>query len=269
MSGGWGVSPALAAKTSGRRPSDEEAAWAAGERLTRPASSVALGAIGRVVSRFPAPRRWKVPDRGASILRRRERAYLAPMPAKMAAEFTVSELAVLRIIAEECRAHGSCSLKNGAMAAMAGVSLRTVQNALRRAGAADPLSGRAAPLISVQHRPWRPRLHRSNLVRIIDKGWLAWIANRPGYRAGGGRALNGCKNMRTTQEKGSGREGRAGTTAVNTTASSAAKALRGVVFGGAAASVPAGGGGSESWRWLGPRTGLGLTRRFFCREPEF
>ena len=49
-------------------------------------------------------------DRRRSIERRRRLAFSGPLPAALAAGFTVSELAALRIIGDEVRDRGSCSL---------------------------------------------------------------------------------------------------------------------------------------------------------------
>ena len=53
----------------------------------------------RLWTAFPAHVEQRSPDRQASIERRRRLAASGPLPPAMAARFTVSELAVLRIVA--------------------------------------------------------------------------------------------------------------------------------------------------------------------------
>jgi len=57
------------------------------------------------------------------------------MPPALACRFTVSELAVLRIIRDEVRQHGQCArcVDDDEIAARAGVCRRMVQTALREA----------------------------------------------------------------------------------------------------------------------------------------
>ena len=72
-------------------------------------------------------------DRRRSIERRRRLAFSGPLPAALAAGFTVSELAALRIIGDEVRDRGSCSLYVEEIAARSGTSRSTVKNAMREA----------------------------------------------------------------------------------------------------------------------------------------
>ena len=83
----------------------------------------------------------------ASLERRRRQAMSGVVPAKIAAAFTMAELAVLTVIARQCQRAGVCILPIDAIAALAGVCRTTVQNAMRQARRwADPREG--AP-----HRP--------------------------------------------------------------------------------------------------------------------
>jgi hypothetical protein len=81
---------------------------------------------------WPA-KRPRSPDRQASLERRRRQAMSGVVPAKIAASFTMAELAVLTVIARQCQRTGVCTLHIDAIAALAGVSRTTVQNALRQA----------------------------------------------------------------------------------------------------------------------------------------
>src|SRR3954471_20982513 len=55
---------------------------------------------------FPPRRLQRAPKRPEAIARRRRLAASGPMPPALACKFTVSELAVLRIIGVEVRQHG-------------------------------------------------------------------------------------------------------------------------------------------------------------------
>jgi hypothetical protein len=67
----------------------------------------------RVWTAFTARVEQRSPDRQASIERRRRLAASGPLPPVMAARFTVSELAVLRIVGDEVL-QLSCILKAAA-----------------------------------------------------------------------------------------------------------------------------------------------------------
>jgi hypothetical protein len=115
------------------------------------------------------PRRYQAsPDRAASIRRRRKIASSGPLPPALAALFTVSELAVLGIVADEVRLNGLCALSVGELAARAGVCRSTCQNALRLAAGEG--------MIAVQERRRQGKVNLTNVVRIVSAEWLSWIA---------------------------------------------------------------------------------------------
>jgi hypothetical protein len=66
-------------------------------------------------------------DKQASIERRRRLVASGPLPPPLAARFTWGEIAVMRIVGDECRVHGCCTLHIDAIAARAGVHRTTVQ----------------------------------------------------------------------------------------------------------------------------------------------
>src|SRR3954471_10797913 len=84
-------------------------------------------------SLFPPRRLQRAPQRPVTIARRRHLAASGPMPPALACKFTVSELAVLRIIGDEVRLQGQCDRCVDELAARAGVCRRMVQNAIREA----------------------------------------------------------------------------------------------------------------------------------------
>src|SRR5215207_6370158 len=71
------------------------------------------------------------PLRALAIARRRHLAASGPMAPALAARFTVSELAVLKIVSDEIRQHGTCFCTVAEIAARAGTS--RVQDAIRQA----------------------------------------------------------------------------------------------------------------------------------------
>ena len=90
------------------------------------------------------------------------------MPPALACKFTVSELAVLRIIGDEVRQHGHCDRCVDELAARAGVCRWMVQNAIREAARLG--------FLTVQERRREGRRNLPNIVRIVSKEWASWLA---------------------------------------------------------------------------------------------
>jgi hypothetical protein len=124
-------------------------------------------------------------------MRRRRLAYSGPLPPGLAAGFTVGQLAVLRIIADEMRAKGECSLSIGAIAARAGVCVTTVRTAIRIATGDG--------LITVTKRPRHGAPNLTNVVKVVSGEWLAWIA-RAG-KGGGGSNLSKATDTHSNSER--------------------------------------------------------------------
>jgi hypothetical protein len=148
--------------------------------------------IGRP-SLFPPRRLQRPPQRLVAIARRRHLAASGPMPPALACKFTVSELAVLRIIGDEVRQHGCCDRCVDELAARAGVCRRMVQNAIREAA----LLG----LLTAEERRREGRRNLPNIVRIVSKEWTSWLAR-------GGRSIHlkaeapiGCKKIHPTDNR--------------------------------------------------------------------
>ena len=89
------------------------------------------------------------------------------MPAKIAASFTMAELAVLTVIGRQCQRAGVCVLPVDAIAALAGCSRTTVKNAMRQA--------KLLGLFLVKERRIPGRKSLTNIVTIISKEWLGWL----------------------------------------------------------------------------------------------
>src|SRR5215207_2851597 len=90
------------------------------------------------------------------------------MPPALACKFTVSELAVLRIIGDEVRQHGRCDRCVDEIAARAGVCRRMVQNAAREAARLG--------LVTVEERRREGRRNLPNVVRVVSREWVTWLA---------------------------------------------------------------------------------------------
>ena len=121
----------------------------------------------------------KSPDRAKSIARRRSVAMSGAVPSPLAAKFTIGELAVLSLIAQQVQRHGSCDWPMDKLAACAGVCRTTARNAMREA--------EAQRLITVQERRRSYTRNDTNIIRIVSKEWRTWL------RLGGG-----CKKPPTT-----------------------------------------------------------------------
>jgi hypothetical protein len=117
---------------------------------------------------FPPRRPQRAPQRPVAIARRRHLAASGPMPPALACKFTVSELAVLRIVGDEVRQHGHCVRCMDEIAARAGVCRSMVKNAIREAARLG--------LLTVQERRREGRRNLPNVIRIISKEWTSWLA---------------------------------------------------------------------------------------------
>lgn len=126
----------------------------------------------RPATLFPPRRPQRPPERSVAIERRRRLAASGPLPPVLAARFTTGELACLRIVADEVRLRGSCRLFLDAIAARSGTSRSTAKNALRQA--------RTLGLIEIEERRQHGAKSLSNVVRIIDREWTAWLKRGPG-----------------------------------------------------------------------------------------
>jgi hypothetical protein len=144
-----------------------------------------------------AHKRQRSPDKQASIERRRRLVASGPLPPPLAARFTWGEIAVMRIVGDECRVHGCCTLHIDAIAARAGVHRTTVQNALREAQGRGEVPG--SPVISVQERRRRGQRSLTNIIRIINNEWLNWLHKGPSRSAMGvGSKCTAIKKSSTT-----------------------------------------------------------------------
>jgi hypothetical protein len=123
------------------------------------------------VRRFKPRKPQRLPDRAASRDRRRMLGSSGHMPPHLRSQFTEGERAVLAIVAGEVKTRGICDLPLDRIAALAGVSRSTTQNAIRAA--------RRLGIIKVTARPRPGRKNLPNLVEIVSLEWSAWIKRGP------------------------------------------------------------------------------------------
>jgi len=149
---------------------DDNAAQAAAEAI-QARKTVSLGIHGqkqnKLSSGLAKPIKPRSKDRQASIERRRKVALCGAVPSRLASAFTLSELAVLSVIAQETKRHGSCQLHLDAIAALAGCCRTTVQNALRQAS--------RLALINVRERRRCGLRSLTNIVTIVSAEWRSWL----------------------------------------------------------------------------------------------
>jgi hypothetical protein len=142
-----------------------------------PASKV-IGITPPITGNAPKPRRRRGPRAPISRERCRKQANSGWLPPSMAAKFTESERAALSVIACNIQRHGSCTLPNDAIAAIAGVSLSTVHRALTE-----------AILLGYIDRHERPRKGSKSDTNVLmltrtdaGKEWRLWIRTRQGVK---------------------------------------------------------------------------------------
>src|SRR3954454_15591798 len=155
-----------------------------------------VGLVGLTPGRpsiFPPRRLQRSPQRSVAIARRRHLAASGPMPPALASKFTVSELAVLRIIGAELHQHGQCDRCIDELAARAGVCRRMVQNAIREAARLG--------LLTVEERRREGRRNLPNVVRIVSKEWTMWLARGGRPSRPQAEPLTGCKKLRPTDSR--------------------------------------------------------------------
>lgn len=151
-------------------------AYEIGAIPTQPASKPLVGAKTlspylRRMQRLVSRKSQRSPDRVASQTRKRKLGGSSGMPDTIRHHYTEGERAVLTVIAGEVKHHGLCDLALDRIAAVAGVSRTTVQNAIREA--------RALGHLSVEGRPRKGQKNLTNLVRIVSAEWMSWLKRWP------------------------------------------------------------------------------------------
>lgn len=174
------VSDALLRNLAGRKWRDDAlaSAFATGEAHTRKASNGPAKVFGRLSSRFIRPGTRKhptSPDKDAS--RQRKRSWAGSgMPRVMWKHYTEGERAVMCVVGDQVKRHGYCDLAIDRIAAVAGVSRTTCQNALRKARNVELAH------VTVEERPRAGQKNLTNVIRIIAKDWLGWLKRSIGFK---------------------------------------------------------------------------------------
>jgi hypothetical protein len=109
----------------------------------------------------------RTPDRQASIERRRRLARASPVPPELVDKFTQGEHAALTVVCGEIQRCGLCAWCLAKIAAIAGVCVTTVRNALRKA--------RANALLYSEERRRRGQKSLTNIVRVLRRSWGHWL----------------------------------------------------------------------------------------------
>jgi hypothetical protein len=148
-------------------------------RIADKAAAEASGGGSGSRGLYPPRKPQRAPLRPVAIERRRRLASSGPLPPSVASRFTTGELAVLRIIGDECRERGACMLPLAAIAARAGVCRKLVQNTVRLA--------RREGLLEYQERRRPGRINLPNVLTVASAEWKAWLARGPRSDRGGGK----------------------------------------------------------------------------------
>lgn len=136
------------------------------------------------------------PRTDASLERRRRWAASGRLPPALAARFTTAEAAVLAVVAAEFTRHGRCTLAQGHLAALAGVSVSTVKRALRAA--------RDLGFVEVEVRRVSAWRNDTNRVAVVSREWLSWL--RLARQGGGGQVGAGTSTQGSRPPAGEGRK---------------------------------------------------------------
>lgn len=155
----------------GRKPAPDQAivaGYMSGDIVTRKATSRTAPAKA-LRGRFTRARYQRSPDREKSIERRRTLAATWPMPPRMCGKLTTSQAAYAKIVADEVARNGDCRLTLDEIAARAGICRKTAKRAQDRLW-------NELQWITVESQPVPGRKHLPNIVRIVSKEWLLWIA---------------------------------------------------------------------------------------------
>jgi len=138
---------------------------------------------------FGAGRRYvNENQRSARFERRRMRGGDGRLPHSIRHKYTEGQRAALSVIGQAVARSGRCELAIERIAVLAGVAIRTVQYAIRRAATLGHLA--------VVERPQRGRRSLTNVLRVAVKEWAAWL--KPKHAAD---QNIGCKGVHATEIK--------------------------------------------------------------------
>lgn len=190
------ASPALLALMRSKPVTDAQTVrgWETGSIQSKPANPFPTGTGFRSgaspflsIGPYGAGRRYLSENQRATRYeRRRMRGGDGRLPHSIRGHYTEGHRAVLSVIGAEFARSGRCELSIERIAVLAGVSIRTVQYAIRRA----KLLGHLA----IVERPQRRRKSLTNIIRIAVSEWIAWLKPKRAQ-------VTGCKGLHTTEIK--------------------------------------------------------------------
>ncbi len=181
------ISDRLIRNLSSRKCTDEALAMAyeTGEARTIKASTGVQKAVGRRVSEFISrikPKACTSPDKSKSIDRKRTWGGDGSVPDFIRGNYSDGERAVLAVVVTEVKKRGFCDWAIDRIAAVAGVSRTTCQNAMRKAAWRKNEDGEDDPHVSIEYRPRPGRKNLTNIIRIISRAWIEWINLSIGFK---------------------------------------------------------------------------------------
>jgi hypothetical protein len=160
--------------------------------FARPPSGVAVAQAAPASARRK-PVRPRSPDRQVSLERRRRQAVSGIVPARIAASFTLGEIAALSVIARAVQQVGVCILPLDKIAGLAGISRTTAQNAVR-------IAERLGLVLRIERRRRGDRSD-TNILRIVSPEWLTWLK----HGGGGLKKLSTTNNNYLSRGSGGGK----------------------------------------------------------------
>lgn len=122
------------------------------------------------------PQSRQRPDRSRRIELRRKQAASGVVPSALAGAFTGGEVAALAVVGRQAASGRPCDWPLARIAALAGVGVTTVRNALRLA--------QRLGMVRVMERRRTANRSLTNLVTVTCSRWLGWL--RRSSRSGGG-----------------------------------------------------------------------------------
>jgi hypothetical protein len=114
----------------------------------------------------------------------------------LAAKFTTGEMSALAVVVRQFQQRQVCVLPIDAIAALAGVSRRTTQRALREA--------ERLGLVHIREQRIPEQKSLPNVVRVISPEWLNWLRRGPGAIGRQKRRPTDTESLSKGESQGSG-----------------------------------------------------------------
>lgn len=141
-------------------------------------------------------------QRAAAFARRRKRGGDGRLPHDIRCDYSEGQRAALSVIGEQVAKRGRCEWKIEKIATVAGVSIRTVQYAIRRAERLGHLF--------IRERRMNPFRNLTNVITVALSSWLNWL--RPRRKTAnptntGCKAVHGSENRSYSERPDRGHDG--------------------------------------------------------------